>query len=185
MDGMLCGLDAADEADCQLSSPATATSTTTTVTLPGTFKALAPGDNVVCGLSMTNEAVCVQTTDDAEWQSPPAGATFQSLACGVSYCCGIASSGNILCWGDPADVSRVAPPAGTYSAIAAAVIWPAAQRPDGTLALWGSGWRSEDMTTMAFGKFCIGYDFGCGIGSDGKIACFGFDVNGVGNPPTE
>jgi alpha-tubulin suppressor-like RCC1 family protein len=183
LDGLLCGLTVDGLAVCRLSYPAAGTSV---VTLEGKFSSIATGESEACGISTAGRAICTTTTGvaDPSWQDPPTDATFEQLACGNNFCCGISAASEIQCWGDQTPNGERDAPTGKFSAVAASVLWPCAQRSDGTLQCWGKGWQSTiDLPQGALGKFCVGYSFGCGTRTDGTLTCWGLSTDGVGSPP--
>lgn len=184
MDGLVCALDAGGAAVCRLTYPV---NDSTVVSLPGSFTALAPGQNDVCGLTPAGSVVCANTTGlaDPSWQDAPSGVAMKQLTCGTGFCCGIAMSGQISCWGDATPNGERDAPTGTFRAIAAAVVWPCAEHSDGTITCWGKGWKNANqLPTGAFGNFCVGWAFGCGIRAGGTVSCWGLDKDGAADPPS-
>ncbi len=140
--------------------------------------------------------------------SPPGGGTFTEVSAGETHTCGIRTSGTILCWGDdqygqvdgvpnstsPHYSAGSPPGGGTFSQVTSGGNHTCGLRTDGTIFCWGydadgevdgnpnlvSPFYSSGSPPAAgsFTQITAGYNYTCGIKTDGSVLCWGNDFNG-------
>jgi len=145
------------------------------------FEALALGSAHVCGVLASGEARCAGANTSG--QASPPGVVLVRLSAGATHSCGLLVDDTPLCWGS----------AGAHSALPATRYKRIAAGSSNTCAI-----RAADDALECFGGIAappagryrelavsrgIGEAFGCALGSDGFVRCWGSSSDGATAPP--
>ena len=152
----------------------------------------AAGSDLLCGIRADDRLDCwgrsgLSVSDHPEGE-------FHGVSASRRAACGLRSDATMECWGrwysDVDHASGVLAPAGTYLKVDLAEEQACAIGTDGRITCFGSfeGAPSDPGMMPVEGTFvdvaAIHDDFGgCGVRSDGSIACWGDDTWGQASPP--
>lgn len=176
-------------------SPSAATASTTESSASGSVgyqSMAAAGSDVFCGILADATLECWGRSGISVAQHPEGA--FRGVSAARRAACGLRDDHSMECWGrwysDVDHQSQVVAPAGTYSKVDLAEDQACAIATEGHVTCFG---RFEETSTLPGvrtidGTFtdvaAIHDDFGgCGIRSDGSIACWGDDTWGQATPP--
>ncbi len=145
----------------------------------GTFTAVSAGDGHSCALRTGGNVEC--WGDDEYGQATPPTGTFTAVSAGAVHSCGLLTDGQIECWGydrreagpflddvDPTAADQGQDPSRSTTApcVAPLCFLGRASPPAG-----------------AFTAVSAGSLHGCGLRTDGQVACWGFNEHGQASPP--
>lgn len=166
------------------------------------FTAVSGGSHNGCGLSSDGRLTCwYYDHDDSAFVASdlPVTGTFTAVSGGGSGGCGVRSDGRLACWQrhwNPelkrySDVVRFNPPvSGPFTAVSWGYLKGCGLRSDGHLACWHTPWDAErrwysskarlsgprfgllPFIGVTFAAVSGGGDSGCGVRSDGRLACW-------------
>lgn len=164
---MICGLDAADKADCigsygRLGRPT------------GALLAVAAGTDVACGIRRANQqAVCWGQVEGTGLTDEPQVALRQ-LSVGRGWACGLRQDNSeVVCWGD----NDAVPPTGSYRDVHVADDYACVLDNAGRATCFGSDdLRSRPPTERIFTRLDLDIEQACGLGPQGDVSCWGRGV---------
>lgn len=162
----------------------------------GLYKSVAAGGDFTCAVATSGALTC--WGGNALGQTDAPDGSFLAVWAGYDHACAVDLSGGTVCWGNPAnDVLEL--PVGTYTDLAvearyfvsstgAQIVEPFTCVLDagGVPACFGLGARYGASLPAfgAFSQFDITSDHGCGVRTDGTVACWGNNRQGQATAPT-
>ncbi|MCB9665698.1 MAG: hypothetical protein H6732_16435 [Alphaproteobacteria bacterium] len=161
----------------------------------GTFKSIAAGGDFTCGVASGGQLSCWGANTLGQTDAPPG--SFLAVWAGFDHACAVDTSGGSVCWGNPSN-DLLELPVGVYTDVAVEVRdfvdalgtvitepFTCALDAGGVPLCFGLGSRygAAPPTFGAFAQFDITSDHGCGVRTDGTLACWGNDRVGQATPP--
>jgi len=113
--------------------------------------------------------------------TPPSQTTFKSLSMSDNDGCGVRTDGTAECWGDHSAVLD-----GELLLFSSSAYNSCGVQPDGGLRSWtiiGAFPWEADLDGQLANMVSLGYDHGCVITTESRVACFGSTNQGQATPP--
>ena len=144
------------------------------------------GGTSACALRPRRERRLLGATGGSVGPSP--GGTFTSVDIAVrDSICALGTDGTPVCWNhnNIDHFYENPPPTGIPSFRSAPEARTSAEsRPMGPLQCWGeSGKGMADAPSGSFQSVSAGYQYTCGLKTDGSVACWGENIQGTTEPP--
>ncbi len=179
----------------------------------GTFSQVSVSSNYVCAIQSDNTVKCWTHEDNlgpGKGKDIPPKGTFSQVATGIRHSCGIQLDNSAVCWGFNGDARGSPPPETTYEQISIHNYFSCALKTDKTVVCFGpqdlspsEGIRppnstcgscpypSEDGNVCAcstsldntFSQVEVGRSHACGIQTNNRVSCWGYDREGQAMPP--
>ena len=169
-DGLVCGLDAEDDARCwgEYSER---------IHRPGPFSAIAVAGQTACALSPDGTTVC--WSSGGEDRPAPSGGSLAQLSMGAYFLCGLDRDGNAGCRSLSTTAAPLAdPPAGPFTALDAGGTHVCGLRDDGQIECWNVEREdAEDPGLLeppaeGFDLVSVGAERACAL-REGDVWCWG------------
>lgn len=143
-----------------------------------TFRAIAVGLGVPCGIRTDGSLQCWPDVFNSEFDTRPLEGTFVQVATGGDYTrpasCAVDVVGEIACWGND-QFGQSSPPAGPFQQVTVGAYHACGLRKDGTIDCWGENSTKDlEAPSGTFTQVSSG-TFGptCALRSNGEAECWG------------
>jgi hypothetical protein len=141
--------------------------------LPGKFRSVSLGGDLVCGIRLNGDLACAQLEQYEEDHRPTRVAgPFSWVSAGWEVCA-VDAARDVVCWNS--EKSRPRRVKGPFTAVSVGFEHTCALRADKNIACWGENGQRQAPARVSgpFTAVAAGEDSTCAIGVDQGLACWG------------